>query len=180
MKRLYRLSTALCAALTLFVLCLSPAAHAQLRIDFNQPTLAGGNGSTLTFSGLLTNLGSEDVLLAGDTFLLEGTGLTLDDSPFLLSFPETIAAGKSVGGEFFTVMLGPDPPAAPGIYTGSFTVLGQGLTTGQGVETTAGFQVTAAPEPAAGALLLSGLLLCGAIALRPRRMGSLTECKEVL
>lgn len=152
--------------LTLCLLCLGSAAHAQLRIDFIQPTLVASPGSTLTFAGLLTNLGTEDVLLAGDTFSLTGDGLTLDDSSFLLSFPETLAAGTSASGDFFTVTLGSNPPLVPGVYSGTFAVFGEGVTTGGGYESTSGFNVVAAPEPASVGLLITGMLLCGGTALR--------------
>lgn len=147
------------------------AANAQVSFLIQPVNLAGKPGDLLSFTGILTNLGTDEVFLNSDLFSLNGVGLTLDDSPFFTNFPLSLTGGQTFSGEIFTVEL--DPTVGPGIYNGSFTIQGGPTDSSFNNLGTQNFNiVVGAPEPASGLLLLfSGAM--GATAYLRRR--SLTK-----
>ena len=157
-------------ALTLFAALLLPAsAQAQLLFDLLSEDQKGNPGSTLTFSGSLTNQGSSELFLTGDTFTLNAPGMTLDDSPFLNGFPLSLQAGETASGDLFTVFLGANPQ--PGTSFGTFTLLGGPNDGDMNVLATRPFSVTPVPEPGTVALLVAGGAMLGGVSLRRRKAG---------
>jgi len=158
----------LAVALTLFVLLLQPgAAKAQLTFTFTHSTLAARSGDTVTFSGTLTNQSTSELFLNGDTFMLPGSNLTLDDSPFLTNFPLSLAGGATAKGALFTVAV--DPTTPEGLYDGSFTIVGGPGYSDTTSLATQSFRVVV-PEPGVYALLLSGGVALGIVGLRCRHI----------
>lgn len=147
-------------ALILGLLLFLPAfAHAQLNFTLTPPSHSGIPGDVLTFSGILTNLSADPVFLNGDNFTLDGEGLTLDETPFFENAPASLEGNASYTGALFTVTI--DPLAPLQMSLGTFTILGGAADTDNSPLATQAFQIrVVAPEPTAGALLLSGGVLC--------------------
>jgi hypothetical protein len=105
-------------------------------------------GTSVTFTGTVTELGAS-TFLNGDSFT---SALPLDDTPFFLNFPPILTASRTAS--IFTVSV---PLAtAPGLYSGTFSILGGTSATTFNVLATQTFAVNvqAVPEPATGSLLL--------------------------
>ncbi|MES2459201.1 MAG: PEP-CTERM sorting domain-containing protein [Armatimonadota bacterium] len=145
-------------------------AQAQMTLTLSAPNQSARPGSLLTFAGTLTNPTTTTLLLNGDSFTLNGPGLTLDDSPFFLDGPLSLGAGQVFTGSLFTVRIAPTAPlqSTPGV----FRIIGGTTDTAQNVLAAANFSVAAvaAPEPGSGLLLLGGGLL-GVVIKRRRRRG---------
>lgn len=152
------------------LLLLLPAlAHAQLTLSLVTPDQNGLPGETVAFEGTLRNDGSSLLFLSGDTFNLNGTGLTLDDIPFFVDGPLLLDPGASFTGLLFNVLI--EPTAPPQIAPGTFTILGGPIEGDQGELATVNFSVSvSAPEPASSALLLGTLVAFG-LATRRRVSG---------
>jgi hypothetical protein len=113
-------------------------------------------GSTVTFFATVTETGGSTTFLNGDTF---GIALPLvgDDTPFLVNFPLSLSPLQSVTASFLSVTV---PLAtSPGLYSGSFAILGGSSPTGLGPLATQPIAVNvlapaAVPEPGEGVLLL--------------------------
>lgn len=156
-------------AIFIVLIAIGTPAHAQVSFSLLSPYQAGNSGDTLSFSGTLTNQGNEEVFLNGDFFNLPGDDLTVDDSPFLTTFPLSLGAGESFTGEMFIVTIGPTTPQ--GLYTGTFTILGGPSDGDFNPLSTQTFGVAVgAPEPTTGLLLLVGATTFATIARRHRRL----------
>jgi hypothetical protein len=145
-------------SLLLGLLLLWPSlTQAQLMLLLSHANQAGTAGSTLAFSGRLSNLGTSPLFLNGDTFTLEGSGLTLDDTPFFDNAPLSLDAGATYLGPLFDVQIASDAPGQTA--SGSFTILGGPEDTSQINLATAQFGVSVVPEPGALAFLVGTLVL---------------------
>lgn len=140
------------------------AARAQtVDITLTQTAVSGNSGDTFTFGGSLTNLAFEEVEINGSLLSLVGA-FTTDDSPFLVNAPFSLSPGSSSETfDMFSVQI--DAGVAPGVYNGSFQVLGGTLGSGDAnVLGTANFSVSvgdggaaAVPEGDSLALVLGAL-----------------------
>jgi hypothetical protein len=156
------------------VLYTASAATAQVILSFSSAAQVGAPGSTVTFSGSISNIGSSTVFLNSDAFTLTGTGLTLDDSLYFANAPLSLDPGISTGTiGLFTVAI--DPATGVGSYPGSFSVLGGADSNAQDTLATAPFTVgvaspsSATPEPGALALLMGAASTGSLFALRHLR-----------
>ena len=171
------------------LLLLAVPAHAQLNLNLANTSLAGNPGDTLNFTGTLSNPTLASVFLNSDNPTFNGPGTT-DGSPFLLNpnapisldpAGTTDANGNPTGtdsysGPFFDVTL--DPNAAPGIYNGTFTILGGVDGNATDNVATEDFSVTVLPAavPEASPTVSLGVLLAlglgGLIVSAKRRKAS--------
>ena len=105
---------------------LAAPAQAQLVLNLTPSLQSGTPGSTLLFSGTLSNPTASTVFLNGDGYTFSAPGLTLDASPFFNNAPDSLSAvgggSDTYSGGFFNVFV--TPSALPGTYAGTFSVLG--------------------------------------------------------
>lgn len=159
---------ALAAALLLALLA-PPAARAQttspLAFTLMPSDQTGAPGSTLHFTGTLSNTTGTAIFLNGDSNTLNAPGLTLDDSPFL-SAPTSLAPvgqpGSTYTGGFFDILIAPS--AMSGVFSGSFTILGGADGSANDAQASQTFSVTVgtpSPVPEASTTVSLGLLLLG-------------------
>lgn len=146
-------------SISMFVLAIFlfvPLASADsINMTLSNPVQTGAPGSTLSFDA--TVLAVSDKL--GPVYLNNGsfnTGpLTLDDSGFLLNFPSVMSGGDSFTGSLFTVTL--PSGIVPGVYTGSFLILGGLDSSAVNTLATVDFTVNAtSPVPEPGTYVLFG------------------------
>ena len=163
----------------LFALLLPLASQAvSINFTLTQPSQTGSPGTTLDFLGILSNPTGEPVFLNGDSSTTAVSFLHVDDTPFLVNTPASLAPsgnpGDSVGPvDLFRVVI--DLSAVPGTYTNNFFNV-QGGFSPSTFETlaTQRFTITVlapVPEPSSLALLLAGTsgLLTVAASKRFRR-----------
>jgi hypothetical protein len=136
----------------------SPALADTLDLSFTNPSLTGSAGETLTFNAtaLAPSSNAAPVYLNGDNITFSLPAATTDDSPFLFNFPFSLNPGDSFTGDVFTLPL--SSTLAPGIYTGSFEILGGSDGSAYEVLSSTNFQasvIAATPEP--DSLLLFGI-----------------------
>lgn len=133
-------------------------AHATpITFTLSSSLLPATAGTSVTFTGTLTDIGGTVTFLNGDN--VNGP-LPADDTPFLTNFPLFLTPFGSFTAPMFVVTV--PLLTAPGIYTGTFTVLGGASPTAlttlaaqtYGVSVTA--TATAVPEPASIWLLATG------------------------
>ena len=157
----------LVASLLLFA---NSALALPITFSLSSSLLLAEPGQTVTFTGTISEIGGIPTYLNGDAFT---SPLPLDDSPFLLNFPLVLPALRSVTAPVFrvTVPIG----AAPGLYVGTFSILGGSSPTTNNVLASQSFAVQAnpaqqpIPEPATATLLIVGATLAGALRARRRR-----------
>jgi hypothetical protein len=143
--------------LGLLALGLPGAAKADsLTLTLTNPDQTATPGATLTYQATVfapgTNTGT--VYLSGDAFTFAAP-FPLDDSPFVFSFPLSLAAGQSFTGTLFDI---PIPLNAPlGTFAGSFQITGGSTANSTTVLTSAAFTATVTPEPSDLTLLGIGL-----------------------
>ncbi len=141
------------------------SARAGVIVSLDAPDQSGAPGSTLTFSGTITN---EDlvnsVYLNSDTLnILAANGdFTLIDQ-FFTTVPVSLAPGGNSGDiELFDVTIASPFPHAYRSYSGTYGLLGGIDGAAQDVLGSASFSVTpevsGVPEPVTPLLLLSGLV----------------------
>jgi hypothetical protein len=160
----------LSAALAICLFLLSPSASAStLNFNLLAPAVFTGVPSVVSFtatvSAPLTNTGA--VFLNSDTVNIDFP-LTVDDTPFFLNFPLSLAPGASFTGQIFTVTV-PNFAQPNVTYHGFFEIDGGADPNTFDPLASATFTVTPVPEPATALLLTGALLLAGAVSLRARR-----------
>jgi len=109
------------------VLCLllNPArAHAQtINITLNPNAVAGASGSGFTIQSTLSNTSGTNAFINGAIASIPGLGITLDTTPFLVNAPATLASPGNAG-PFDALNITITGAATPGVYVGTFTILG--------------------------------------------------------
>ena len=163
--------------MTVLLLALSTAGGVRAQtvsITPNPGLLSGPPGSTLTMHVTLTNTTDASLHLAGISLNGDQTmvdTLTLDDAPFVMNAPVTLAQGASWEGDIFDVIVGPG--SRPGTYPGSFTVLGGATSADLDPLGTQAFSVevsgSAVPEPGSLALILPALVPPGLVLRRRKK-----------
>ncbi len=183
-------ATKLCSLAALLACLAAPAARAQTVLTQTVFTLTpadqtGSAGSTLHFTGLLTNTGTTSVFLNGEfpTFNAPPQGLSFDTTPFDSGAPTSLAPGTSYSGGFFDVSI--TAPVAPGTYLGNLTITGGADGSASDTVASSPFSVTvqspaAAPEPAPLAGLGLAALGVGGLLLRARRRRPRTSGPQAL
>ena len=136
-----------------------------------QDSVTGTPGSVVDFFGTLTNDGIGTLFVSGDS-VTASPQLTVDDSPFLLNVPPSIAQGATVG-PLLMLRVNISPAAVPGTtYSGTLTALGGSFQGAVGVLDDETFEVivrsSTAPVPEPATLLLA-VIGTAASALRRRR-----------
>jgi hypothetical protein len=159
----------LCAVLLLLY---STSAKAQFLLSYDQIDMSAAPGQTVTFSGTLTNQGSSEVFLNGDSYTFSYNDLTLDDTPFFTYAPLSLQAGQSWHGSLFNI--GVSPTASSGDYMGDFAIIGGADGSAQDELNRQSFIVSVlpssqTPEPNVAVTLCTGLLAFGGMFLRKRR-----------
>jgi hypothetical protein len=159
---------------------LAAPAQAQLTLNLNQAAQVGAIGDTLNFTGTLSNPTTDTVFLNSESFSFSGPAT--DASPFLISAPlildpmGTTDANNnptdSYTGGFFDVTL--DPSVAPGLYTGTVSIIGGAGAFATDTVATHDFSVTVLPAavPEASSVVSLGVLLAmglGGLVVSARR-----------
>jgi hypothetical protein len=110
---------------------------------------------------MVANTGAVTAFLNGDSFVFP---YAIDDAPFFLTVPPTLAPGASVSGPLFAALI---PAGAPlGLYVGSFSILGGDNPGAMNVLAMETFAVQVVPEPGTLAMFGAGLLLAACRRLR--------------
>jgi hypothetical protein len=146
------------STMTALLLLAAPLHAASLTFDFTSSLFTAFPGQTVAFSGTVTNTGATTVFLNGDSFSF---ALPLDDNPFLLNFPLSLAPSASFTGTVFQVTI--PLLTSAGLYSGVFNILGGDSAAASEVLASKNFgvqvQSAAVPEPTPWALTLAGLLV---------------------
>jgi len=145
-----------------FGLAVGCEAATVFNVNITSPP-AGNPGDVLNIFGSLDNNTSSTQYINSDSFTLAGfPGGSVDDSPFLTNAPLFLGPNASSGTfQFLTVTIPNNQ--APGIYSGTFDVIG-GQDGGNGTamdnlgEGTFSVAVNGVPEPATVLLVAGGLL----------------------
>lgn len=136
-----------------------------LDVSLTQATLSVVQGTTLvafdaTVSNSLSSSGT--IFLNGDSWTTSSSLVSVDDAPFFANSPFSLDPGTSGGTfEIFDVLL--DPSLGPGVYTGTFSILGGPDSSASNDVGDLNFTVdvtapVATPEPTALLMLVTGLL----------------------
>ena len=154
------------SAILLLCIMVPQVAHAQVTFTFTTPAQVGNPGSTLFYSGTLTNTGSSAVNISNDSPSFNAPfSLILDDSPFFNATPFVLApagqSGDTFTGSLIDITLASGAPT--GTYLGTFTILGGPNAGDQNTVASADFSATVqqptAPVPEASSVISLGLLL---------------------
>jgi hypothetical protein len=129
-------------------------------------------GTTFSFEISLDNTGNPDLFLNGSNFTIDSP-LVLNDMLFV-NFPAVIPADGIIDGTLFTVDLPSD--LAPGLYNGTYSLLGGFSPDDQTDLTDIDFTINAVPastpavpEPGTWVLLVTGLGAMGTVVYSRRR-----------
>ena len=147
------------AILGLAVVASGALAASSVTITINNTPFSGLPGSTLTFNATMTNTAGVLENLSGDRFNLQApfTLANINDSSFFITWPLSLAAGKTFGPQALFDITIPNG-TAPGAFAGTFNLTGGPGPNDQNNLGLAVFQVNVVtPEPASGVLLLIGL-----------------------
>ena len=138
----------------LLVVALVPVRGANITLDFLSSLLPAVPGQTVTFSATLMNAGATEAFLNGDSFTFP---LPVDDTPFFLNTPPSLAPGQSFTGPVLNVNV---PSGTPlGLYVGVFNVLGGDTAQQFTVLASRDFGVQVVPEPSAFSAMTGALLV---------------------
>jgi|SRR5579871_94635 len=139
--------------------CVGFAASISLSPDLPIQTTAPG--TFVTFTGTITDIGSDDVFLNGFSVSLPYFELNYDLTPFFNQSPPSLSAGDSYVGDLFTVSV--SSAALPGDYFGSFSIQGGADSSTFDDLADQSFQVTVSnvPEPSSVLVPILCLLLLG-------------------
>lgn len=128
-------------------LCLiGSTASGQLQFFWESAVQSAHPGDVLTYSGSLTNAGSETIFLNGSAYDFSADNMVLDDSAFLANAPVSLAAGESSSlFPMFTLTVA--PTVLENTYSGAFTILGGNTDVAQIELATQNFAVRVVPAP---------------------------------
>ena len=158
-------------ALVLGVVLVGNGSRSDAAVLSLQDSVTGTAGSVVDFVGTFTNDGPGLLFVSGDSVSASPV-LTVDDSPFLLNIPPSLAPGASVG-PVLMLRVNISPAAVPGTYTGTLTALGGSFPGALNVLDDETFEVivrstTPLPVPEPATWLL-GAIGSTALAIRRRR-----------
>ena len=167
-----------------FVFLCAICEASPITVDLTSTLLQGCEGSTVTFSGTLSNAASSVIFLNSAGLNLAGGFSAADEdlTPFFNDAPLFLSASASTPViDLFTLQV----PSlfATGSYSGTFTILGGADTNAMDVVGSAGFTIqvvnaTGVPEPSSGALIaVTGvnMLLAAIVCRRSRRSAELNR-----
>lgn len=107
-----------------WLLCLPADAGAQtINVTLTPNAVAGVAGSGFTIQSTLSNTSGTGAFINGAVANIPGLGITLDATPFLVSAPATLAS-PGAAGPFDALNITITGAATPGVYVGTFTILG--------------------------------------------------------
>jgi hypothetical protein len=151
---------ALLAILGALVLTSTAARAETIDLKLSQSTVSTSPGQTISFSATISaaSTNSAPVNLVSDSANVDSP-LTLDDSPFITSFPLFLNPGDSFTGVLFDVTV--PSTAALGPYNGFFDILGGADSSSQDLLATVPFRVEVTPEPSSLGLALLGVGVFG-------------------
>lgn len=137
-------------------LFLAASAQAGVFIAFQNADQTGGAGDLLSFTGTITNQGTEEVYLNGFNLNLAGNDFTTDGlSNFLDNVPLSLAGGASTSSiALFTVAIASPLTNPTGVFLGTWSLAGGIDGEAQELLGSANFSVTTVPEPSTLATLL--------------------------
>ncbi len=154
-----RVIRSLLASAALVLSSALPARAQPLTLVLDQPLATGVvPPAAVAFRGTLTNAGATPLFLNGVSIT---SSLSVDETPFLVNAPSSLAPGASVSAELFRAIVGGG--VAPGSYGGTLFVLGGPTNAASSVLASASFEVRAVsatsvvPEPGTSALVAGGL-----------------------
>jgi|ERR1035441_22457 hypothetical protein len=144
---------------------------ATISLGLDAPTQITTPGSFITFSGTITDTGSDEVFLNGASVTLPYFELNYDLTPFFTLSPPSLSSGDSWSGNIFTVAI--SGVATPGDYFGSLSIEGGDDSSTYDDLADQSFQVTVSdvPEPAPVFFVIPAIALFIA-------MGKLKKGKE--
>lgn len=118
------LSRILVASVLLLLAALSPARAQTVNVSLTPNAVMGHAGDpSFNIQSTLSNTSGSTAFINGASVNIPGLGITLDASPFLVNAPASVANGAS-SGPFNALTLTITGAATPGVYVGTFTVLG--------------------------------------------------------
>lgn len=143
--------------LVVFVAAARPA-EAQFTFSFASGTMSVSPGSTVTFSGTMTNSGTSTIYFNADSLQGLDSSISTDDSAFVFDAPLLLAGGDSYTGDMFSITPASTTPGST--YDGTFFILGGTDSNALDYLSTTFFHVTVlAPIPEASSVISLGLLM---------------------